>query len=385
VPREKLAAWLEQQTKLPANFHPHPKIKRFLQHRQQMAAGEQPLDWSAAESLAFASLACEGIRVRLTGQDTERGTFSQRHAVLHDYQDDQPYSALQHLAPNQASVQIFNSPLSEAGVLGFEYGYSLDSPDALVLWEAQYGDFWNAAQPIVDQFIASAEEKWQRLSGLVLLLPHGFEGQGPEHSSARLERFLQLAADDNLQIVYPSTPAQYFHCLRRQVLRAWRKPLVVMTPKSLLRDPKVVSSLDELAQGHFRKVFPDICANKEGPTRRVLLCTGKIYYELEEHREETKREDIALIRIEQLYPFPRSELEAALALYNPDTPVTWVQEEPANMGAWTHLRLEFAEKLFGRFPFTGAAPPPAASPAAGSHRRHKQEQAELLRRAFDEK
>jgi 2-oxoglutarate dehydrogenase E1 component len=350
-----------------------------------MAAGEEPLDWSAAESLAFASLACEGVRVRLAGQDTERGTFSQRHAALHDYEDDHTYSPLQHLAADQAAIQIFNSPLSEAGVLGFEYGYSLDSPDGLILWEAQYGDFWNAAQPIVDQFIASAEEKWQRLSGLVLLLPHGFEGQGPEHSSARMERFLQLAAADNLQIVYPTTPAQYFHCLRRQMLRSWRKPLVVMTPKSLLRHPKVVSSLDELAQGRFQRILPDAWASKEAPIQRVLLCTGKIYYELEECREKTRREDVALIRLEQLYPLPRSQVEAALSPYKPGTPAVWVQEEPANMAAWAHLRLEFGEKLLGRFPFTGVTPPPAASPTTGSHRRHKQEQSELLQRAFDNK
>ena len=381
VPREKLVSLLEAQVRLPEDFHPHPKIKKFLQGRQQMAAGEQPLDWSAAEALAFATIACEGFRIRLGGQDTERGTFSQRHAVLHDVQDGHLHAPLQHLAPDQAPVEIFNSPLSEVGVLGFEYGYSLDYPDGLIMWEAQFGDFWNAAQPIIDQFIASAEDKWQRLSGLVLLLPHGFEGQGPEHSSARLERFLHLAAGDNLQIVYPTTPAQYFHCLRRQVISPWRKPLVIMTPKSLLRHPKVVSSLDDCAKGNFQRILPDGSARSRQEVTRVILCTGKIYYDLETYREEKKREDVAIIRLEQLYPLRRDLLEVTLAHYKESTPIIWVQEEPANMGAWINLRIQFGERLFDR-PFTGITRPASASPASGSHRRHKQEQAEIIERAF---
>jgi 2-oxoglutarate dehydrogenase E1 component len=385
VAREQLAGWLEAQTRLPADFHPHPKIKRLLQSRQQMAAGQEPLDWAAAESLAFASLTCEGCRVRLSGQDSERGTFSHRHAVLHDYQDGRTYMPLEHLDTSQAPIQIFNSPLSEVGVLGFEYGYSLDYPDGLVLWEAQFGDFWNVAQPIVDQFIASAEDKWQRLSGLVLLLPHGFEGQGPEHSSARLERFLMLAVEDNLQVVYPTTPAQYFHCLRRQALRSWRKPLVVMTPKSLLRHPKAVSTLEECAEGTFQRILPDTAANAENKIQRVLLCTGKIYYELAAHREETARNDVAILRIEQLYPLRWEALEAALAPYPEGTPVYWVQEEPANMGAWVYMRIHFGETLLGRFQFIGVTRAPAASPASGSLRRHKQEQARIIARAFGEK
>ncbi len=385
LPREHLAGWIEAQTRLPADFHPHPKIKRLLQSRQEMARGEAPLDWSTAESLAFASLVCGGYRVRLSGQDTERGTFSQRHSVLHDYQDGHVFAPLQHLAPDQAPLEIINSPLSEPGVLGFEYGYSLDYPDGLVLWEAQFGDFVNAAQPIVDQFIASAEDKWQRLSGLVLLLPHGFEGQGPEHSSARLERFLMLGAEDNLQVVYPSTPAQYFHCLRRQALRSWRKPLVVITPKSLLRHPQVVSSLAECAQGTFQRILPDVSGKPADQVRRILLCTGKIYYELAAHREEAKRDDVAIIRLEQLYPMPRELLEATLAPYPSDTPAFWVQEEPANMGAWTYLRVHLGESLLGRFPFAGLSRARSASPATGSHRRHKQEQAEIIARAFGEK
>ncbi|MGH7831678.1 MAG: 2-oxoglutarate dehydrogenase E1 component, partial [Candidatus Binatia bacterium] len=237
VKQERLAALLEIQTRLPEDFHPHPKIARGMQARREMAQSKRPLDWSAAEALAFATLATEGVRVRLTGQDTARGTFSQRHAVLRDFEDGHPYVPLQRLAPDQAPVEVYNSPLSEAGALGFEYGYSLDCPEGLILWEAQFGDFCNAAQVMIDQFIASAEYKWRRLSGVVLLLPHGFEGMGPEHSTARPERFLQLSAEDNIQVVYPSTPAQYFHCLRRQALRRWRKPLIIMTPKSLLRHP----------------------------------------------------------------------------------------------------------------------------------------------------
>jgi 2-oxoglutarate dehydrogenase E1 component len=350
-----------------------------------MAEGNQPLDWAAAESLAFASLACQGVRVRLTGQDTERGTFSQRHAVLHDYQDGHTYAPLQNLEPGQAHVEIFNSPLSEIGVLGFEYGYSLDYPDGLILWEAQFGDFCNVAQPIIDQFIASTEEKWQRLSGLVLLLPHGFEGQGPEHSSARLERFLMSAVEDNLQVVYPTTPAQYFHCLRRQALRSWRKPLIVMTPKSLLRHPLAVSSLEDLASGGFRRILPDAVSRPTQEVKRLLLCTGKIYYELAEYRETAQRSDIAILRLEQLYPLRKEMLESALAPYQQGTPLFWVQEEPANMGAWIYMRMRFGEALSARFAFAGITRPPSASPAAGSHRRHKQEQTEIIARAFGAK
>jgi len=383
VPREELVSWLEAQLRIPEGFHPHPKIKRFLQTRQQMAAGEHPLDWAAAEALAFASLACQGFRVRLSGQDSERGTFSQRHAVLHDAVDGHTHAPLQHLSPDQAPVQIYNSPLSEVGVLGFEYGYSLDYPEALVIWEAQYGDFWNAAQPIVDQFIASAEEKWQRLSGLVLLLPHGLEGQGPEHSSARLERLLSLAAGDNLQIVYPTTPAQYFHVLRRQVIRSWRKPLAVLTPKSLLRHPQVVSSLDDCATGTFQRILPD-ALQEPAHVSRILLCTGKIYYELSAHREEAERQDVAIIRLEQLYPLRPKLLEGSLGPYRDGTPVFWVQEEPANMGAWPFLSAQFGQTLLRRFPFRGISRPASAAPASGSARRHKREQTEILVRAFDE-
>jgi 2-oxoglutarate dehydrogenase E1 component len=380
VDARRLSELLVKQTELPESFHPHPKIKKLLEGRRKMAAGEQPLDWSAAEALAFASLSAAGVRVRLSGQDSGRGTFSQRHAVLYDYETGQALTPLQHLGENQGPVDIINSPLSEAGVLGFDYGYSLDCPDGLICWEAQFGDFSNAAQVIIDQFIASAEDKWNRLSGLVLLLPHGFEGQGPEHSSARLERFLTLAAQDNIQIVCPTTPAQYFHCLRRQVLRNWRKPLVVMTPKSLLRDPRAVSTLQQCAAGKFERILADSPEPKN--VRRVLLCAGKIYYELLQEREALKREDVAIIRLEQLYPFPETALQSALASYPEGTPVLWVQEEPENMGAWRFLRARFGERLFGKHPFGGIRRPASPSPATGSLRIHKKDQKYLIAQAF---
>ncbi len=380
VAAERLSGMLRKLTQVPAGFVLHPKLERGMKARREMADGAHPLDWSAAEALALAMLAAEGVRIRLSGQDTARGTFSQRHAVLHDQQDGHPHVPLQHLGPGQAPVEILNSPLNEAGALGFEYGYSLDSPNGLVLWEAQFGDFANAAQVIIDQFLASAEDKWRRLSGLVLLLPHGFEGMGAEHSSARVERFLSLAAEDNLQLVQPTTPAQYFHCLRRQALRRWRKPLVVFTPKSLLRHPKAVSSLADCAHGRFQRVLPD--AGKTGEVTRVLLCTGKVFYELAAHRESRRRDDVAILRLEQLYPLRGELLEAALASHRDGTPVFWVQEEPENMGAWPNLRGRFNDSLFGRWPLRLVSRPESASPATGSGGAHKLEQAGLVRRAF---
>ncbi|HTU25483.1 MAG TPA: 2-oxoglutarate dehydrogenase E1 component [Pirellulales bacterium] len=372
---------LESTARVPTEFHPHPKIEKVLEGRREMAHGKRSLDWSTGEALAFASLATEGHRIRLSGQDSTRGTFSQRHAVLHDYVTGERYATLQHLAEDQAPVDIWNSPLSEAGVLGFDYGYSLDCPNGLVLWEAQFGDFVNAAQVIIDQFICSAETKWQRLSGVVLLLPHGFEGMGPEHSSARLERFLTLTADHNIQVVVPTTPAQYFHCLRRQVLRPWRKPLVVMTPKSLLRHPKAVSPREEFTTGKFQRVIPDA-----DPARKdvegVLLCSGKIYYELDKERQDLGRRDVAIVRMEQLYPLPMQELTAALAPYKDGTPVYWVQEEPENMGAWRFLLARFRYELFDRLPFAGIYRRASSSPATGSASSHKMEQKELLMQAF---
>ena len=385
VDRPTLSALLAAQTQLPADFQPHPKIQRLLETRREMAAGKQALDWAAAEALAFATLAVKGRRVRLSGQDCGRGTFSHRHAVLHDFNDGHLYTPLEHLAAQQAPVEIHNSPLSEIGVLGFEYGYSVDCPDGLTLWEAQFGDFVNAAQVIVDQFIISGEKKWGHLSGLVLLLPHGWEGMGPEHSSARLERFLRLAAEDNIQVVNPTTPAQYFHLLRRQALRRWRKPLVVMTPKSLLRHPVCVSSLDELAAGRFQRIIPDLSGRPGAAAKRVLLCSGKIYFELAEQRDKLKRDDVAIVRVEQLYPLPADLLQSALADYRDGTPVFWVQEEPENMGAWYDFRVRFGDRLFGRWPLAGISRPASASPACGSAHAHKREQAALITQAFGEK
>jgi 2-oxoglutarate dehydrogenase E1 component len=382
VAKERVANLLERQTRFPEDFHPHPKIERAMKGRLEMAAGKRPLDWSAAESLAFATLLSEGYPVRLSGQDTQRGTFSQRHAVLHDVSDGHAYTPLKHLELDQAPFEIYNSPLSEIGVLGFEYGYSLDYPEGLVAWEAQFGDFVNAAQVIIDQFIASAEDKWRRLSGLVLLLPHAFEGQGPEHSSARLERFLTLAAEDNIQVMNLTTPAQYFHALRRQVIRKWRKPLVIMTPKSLLRHPRAVSGLDELAKGGFKRVVEDTQDVPGEDIKRVLLCSGKIYYELEKQREDSGRKDVAILRLEQLYPFPEEALKKALAPYKDGIPIYWVQEEPENMGAWRYLRVRLGLEVFARFPFSRVSRPESASPATGSASAHKLEQQALMEEAF---
>jgi 2-oxoglutarate dehydrogenase E1 component len=382
VSESELSKLLAAQTKLPADFSAHPKIQRGLAQRLEMAEGKRPLDWAAGEALAFATLAVEGYRVRLTGQDTERGTFSHRHAVLHDVKTGARYVPLQHLAKKQADVEIANSPLSEAGCMGFEYGYSLETPDGLVAWEAQFGDFGNAAQVIIDQFLTSGEEKWRRLSGLVLLLPHGYEGMGSEHSSARIERFLQLSARDNIQVAYPTTPAQYFHLLRRQVKRPWRKPLVVMTPKSLLRHPKAVSSMADLATGRFARALrdPDV---KAETAKRVLWCTGKIYYELERTRQELKETDTAILRLEQLYPLADETLESLFEGLPKGMRITWVQEEPRNMGAWPYLRARFGESLLGRHPFSVVSRAESATPASGAASSHKIEQERLLLAAFD--
>jgi len=383
VPRERLADLLTRLATLPEGFHLHRKLRRMLDHRGQMATGQRPLDWATGEALAFATLLTENTRVRLSGQDSARGTFSHRHAILYDQVDNNPYIPLQHLADDQAPFDPCNSPLSEVGVLGFEYGYSIAYPDGLVLWEAQFGDFVNAAQVYIDQFLASAEDKWNSLSGLVLLLPHGLEGQGPEHSSARPERFLMLAAEDNLQVVYPSTPAQYFHVLRRQIHRRWRKPLIVLTPKSLLRHPQATSSLDELAHGRFQRVIADDTVDP-ARVRRILLCSGKIFYELSRERAKRGRDDTALVRVEQYYPLAEEVLLSTLAPYAEGVPAFWVQEEPRNMGAGPHFAVRFGSVLPGSRPFAIISRPASASPATGSAGSHKLEQEHLINRAFDE-
>ena len=381
VDKQRLQRLLIRLTTVPEGFNVHRKLERWLDTRRAMAKDEEPLDWGAAEALAFASLAMDGARIRMSGQDAERGTFSHRHAVLHDQESGEKYMPLQHVGPGQAKVDIINSPLSEAGVLGFEYGYSLAYPDGLTLWEAQFGDFHNAAQVIIDQFLSSAEDKWRSLTNLVMLLPHGFEGQGPEHSSARIERFFSLTAEDNMQVVIPSTPAQLFHALRRQVVRTWRKPLVVITPKSLLRHPECISSLDDCATGWFERMLPDADGRTDG-VKKVLLCSGKIYYDLVAARRDRNRDDVAILRLEQVYPLQPDDMEHILEPYADGTPLVWVQEEPENMGAWRRMRGKFGEQWFGRLPFSGVYRPASASPATGSPASHKIEQKRLMDEAF---
>ncbi|MBI5518010.1 MAG: 2-oxoglutarate dehydrogenase E1 component [Deltaproteobacteria bacterium] len=380
VPLERLRALLGDLTTLPEGFQ-NPKLARILEDRAKRAHGV-PLDWGAAEALAFATLLSEGVPIRLSGQDVRRGTFSHRHAVWTDAATGRRHSPFTALCARGARFDVYDSPLSETGVLGFDYGYSLDSPDGLVLWEAQFGDFVNGAQVIIDQFIASSEDKWNRLSGIVLLLPHGFEGQGPEHSSARPERFLQLASEDNLVVCNLTTPAQLFHALRRQVHRALRKPLVIMTPKSLLRAKDAVSPLEELAQGRYQRVLRDTQTEPSG-VRRVLLCTGKVYYDLAAERSRLGARDVAILRLEQLYPLSQEALTEALGVYPQGTDLVWVQEEPFNMGAWYFLCARLPELLRGRFPLRCVSRDESASPATGSHAAHKLEQSLLLARAFE--
>ena len=381
--REKLDDALDKLTSYPDWFTPHPRIKRFVLEKQRkvLETGEG-VDWGTAENLAFGTLLLEGVRCRLTGQDVRRGTFSHRHAVIFDSETGRRYTRLGHLSPDQARLEIYDSSLSEAGVVGFEWGYSLDSPDALVCWEAQFGDFVNTAQVIIDQFISSSEDKWHRLSGLVLLLPHGMEGQGPEHSSARLERFLLLCAEDNMQVVNLTTPAQLFHCLRRQVLRPWRKPLIVMSPKSLLRHRRAISTMDELAEGAFQRIIPDDPVVDPSKARRLVMCTGKIYYDLLERRERDEVDDIGIMRVEQLYPLRASELQARLAPYPKDVDLVWAQEEPWNMGAWYFMRARLPEILGSEQPLRCIARPESASPATGSGASHKLEQQLLVDEVF---
>lgn len=366
---------------IPSHFNPHKKIARVLEERREMGTGKNRLDWATAEAIAFASLLTDGHPIRMTGQDVERGTFSHRHAVLHDVDNNARFMSLSHIAPNQARVEIVNSPLSEAAVLGFEYGYSLDCPEGLILWEAQFGDFWNVAQCIVDQFITSAEDKWKRLSRLVMLLPHGFEGQGPEHCSARLERFLLLTAEHNVIVAQPSTPSQYFHLLRRQAKSKWSKPLIVLTPKSLLRHPGCTSTLAELEQGAFRKILPDDRPANTN-TARVIMSTGKAYYDLFEERKRLGKDSVALLRIEQFYPMDTSEVMAALSQYATGTQVVWYQDEPSNMGAWQFVKMRWGDEIAKRFPLSLVSRPESASPATGSLRSHKLEEREILAQAF---
>jgi 2-oxoglutarate dehydrogenase E1 component len=361
-------------TTYPRQFHIHPKIKKLLEQRREMGRGERPFDYGMAEALAFGSLLLRGTPVRLSGQDSQRGTFNQRHSVLVDIENEQHYLPLANLAPDQARFEVYNSMLSEAGVLGFEYGYSRDYPEALVLWEAQFGDFANGAQIIIDQFIASGEDKWGLLSGVAMLLPHGYEGQGPEHSSARLERYLQLAAHDNIQVCQPSTAAQYFHLLRRQAMRAWRKPLIVFTPKSMLRNPDASSPVAGFLLPRFQNVLPETEVQQ---VKRLLLCTGKIGHELRIERAKHKDSTTGIVFLEQLYPWPEAELGEEIARHPEAREVVWVQEEPDNMGALSFV-MPRLRRLFPDRKVLSIKRSAAASPATGSAKAHDLEQKTLI-------
>jgi len=378
----ELVNLLERANTIPDGFSAHAKVKRLVKQRLAVVRGARPFDWAMAEQAVFATLVAQRYRVRLSGQDCGRGTFSQRHAVWTDTSTGAEHYSLQHLTPDQGPFCAIDSSLSELGVLGFEVGYAMDTPDGLVLWEAQFGDFANGAQIIIDQFIVAAEQKWNRLSGITLLLPHGFEGQGPEHSSARLERFLLMCAQANMQVAHPSTPASYFHLLRRQAIRFVRKPLVVMTPKSLLRHPACTSSLSELSDGQFEPVLDEVEPLPAHQVTRVVFCSGKVYYDLLAERQRREITDIALVRLELLYPYPRTRVEQLIGRYPAGAELVWCQEEPRNMGAWPVLAHWMREHLHHRAPgYVGR--PPAASPATGVHRRHVEEQRALIHDALN--
>lgn len=382
VAAKTLSAVADKFTTVPKGFTPHPKIEKLLQQRQKMLEGDGSIDWGMAELLAYGSLAVEGKPVRLSGQDCRRGTFSHRHAVIVDYENGKSLNLLGQLSPDQAEVEIINSPLSEQGVMGFEFGFSVANRDALVMWEAQFGDFVNGAQIIIDQFLVSCEAKWKQNCGLVLMLPHGHEGMGPEHSSGRPERFLQLCGNWNIQVANVTTPAQFFHILRRQLMREFRKPLVIMTPKSLLRHPKVVSTTKELSQGQFTEVINDQTITQAKAVERVLFCTGKIFYDLDKAREDAGVKNTAIVRIEQLYPFAQDEVAAILKQYGQAKKICWVQEEPVNMGAWTYMR-PILEELLGedkKLEYVGRKG--AGTPAEGSQSQHKREQERIVQEAL---
>ena len=378
--QEKLAELTDGLVRVPAGFHLHPKIAKLLEQRNEMGHGKRAIDYGFAEALALGSLVLEGNPVRLTGQDTQRGTFNQRHAVLIDTETEHNYLTLSHLSRQQAFCEIYNSSLSEAACVGFEYGFSRDYPEALVMWEAQFGDFANGAQVIIDQFLSASEDKWNLPTGLVLLLPHGYEGQGPEHSSARIERYMQLAAEDNMQICQPSTAAQYFHMLRRQALRTWRKPLIVFTPKSMLRHPEASSNIEDFTRPRFLPLVPD---HEVQDAKRILIASGKVGHELRAERRRRKDTSTAIFFLDQLYPLPRTEITAALAEHPNAREIVWVQEEPANMGALFHVlpRLERLAQARG-LQVRSVKRSASASPATGSAKAHELEQKTLLALAF---
>ncbi|WP_339876237.1 2-oxoglutarate dehydrogenase E1 component [uncultured Algoriphagus sp.] len=376
VTQEQIEKVAEALTVIPKGFKPLKQIEAQLKQRKDMFFKSKSLNWAAAELLAYGALTLEGKTVRLTGQDVQRGTFSHRHAVLHDANTNKAYNSLKEMKDRKGEFYIYNSLLSEYAVLGFEYGYAMANPNALTIWEAQFGDFANGAQTMIDQFITSGESKWQKMNGLVMLLPHGYEGQGPEHSNARPERFLQLAAEYNTVVANVTEPSNFFHLLRRQLAWEFRKPCIVMSPKSLLRHPKVVSPLSEFTSGTFREVLPDTTANAND-VKRVVLCSGKIYYDLEEAREKEKVKDVAIVRIEQLHPLPKKQMLEVLAAY-PEAEVVWVQEEPSNMGYWNYiLRL-----LYNELPMEVIARKASASPATGYNKVHVEEQKNIIAQAL---
>jgi 2-oxoglutarate dehydrogenase E1 component len=386
VPLAELQRLADKVTSVPAGFTVHPTVGRVIEARKQMAAGKIPVDWGMAETLAYASLLSNGYDVRLSGQDSGRGTFAHRHAVLHDQDrekwDQGSHVPLQHVGKDQGDFVVIDSVLSEEAVLGFEYGFSTAEPNALVIWEAQFGDFANGAQVVMDQFISSGETKWGRVCGLVQLLPHGYEGQGPEHSSARLERYLQLCAEHNMQVCVPSNAAQIFHLLRRQMLRPFRKPLIVMTPKSLLRKKEAASPIQELANGSFQTVIPDTTTVDEKGVKRIIACSGKVYYDLATKRIEMQRNDVAIIRVEQLYPFPHKQFQEQMRRYPGATEVVWCQEEPQNQGAWYQTAHYFRENMRDDQKLYYAGRPASASPAGGYMARHNARQKALVEQAF---
>jgi 2-oxoglutarate dehydrogenase E1 component len=381
VPAEQLISLNERMLSWPSDFHPLPKLARVLERRRPALVSDGGIDWGHAEALAWASLLVSGTAVRISGQDAERGTFSHRQAVLHDHESGRTYTPLQHLSEDSATFEIYNSPLSEVAVLAFEYGYSVAALDTLVLWEAQFGDFANVAQPIIDQFITSDGAKWGQDSGVVMLLPHGYEGQGPEHSSARLERLLQMCAENNMRVAYPSTPAQYFHILRRQALSSRRRPLVLMQPKSLLRLPLAASHLADLVSGSFQPVIDDAKAAQDpSKVRRLVLCTGKIYYDLLAAAQATGsgREHLAIVRIDELYPWPHEALTAVLERYTEIEEVVWTQEEPRNMGAWSFVSPRLRGAVGNAMTIRYIGRPERASPAEGYAAPHAEQQAKLV-------
>lgn len=382
VAQERLQQIGRALTSLPPQFTPHPRLPQQLKQMADMFADGQALNWQAGELLAYGSLLLEGVPVRLSGQDSRRGTFSHRHAALRDAVNGQLYLPLNHIAPQQAKFEVYNSPLNEAAVLGFEWGYASVDPRRVVIWEAQFGDFANGAQVVIDQFLAAGESKWQRGNGLILFLPHGYEGQGPEHSSARPERFLQLCAENNMQVVNCSTPAQIFHAIRRQAQRDFRKPLVVFTPKSLLRHPRAVSPLSAFSDQDFQAVIDDAAVKDKRLVKRLLLCTGRIYYALDEYRQEADKDEVAIVRVEELYPFPDEPLKKVVATYGQVSDICWVQEEPWNQGFWHFVSTRLAIVLAGKPEVRYVGRKGAASPATGNYKVHKAEEEELLRLAF---